>query len=97
MVFVEDGHPPSPVTMYRSSDHGPTWVSEEITLLPDKYGNIPSMQMNESGITLQHGAHKGRLIRPSRFYAEGNDRGVLAESLYERNLHSRWRENRVYQ
>ena len=30
------------------------------------------MHMNEHGISLQHGAHKGRLLRPSRFYGEGN-------------------------
>jgi sialidase-1 len=30
------------------------------------------MHMNEHGITLRHGKHAGRLIRPSRFYGEGN-------------------------
>jgi len=28
--------------------------------------------MNEHGITLRHGPHKGRLIRPSRYYGQGN-------------------------
>jgi len=34
---------------------------------------VPSMHMNEHGITLRHGEHKGRLIRPSRFYAGKNE------------------------
>ena len=32
------------------------------------------MHMNEHGITLRHGKHKGRLIRPSRYYGKKNDR-----------------------
>lgn len=31
------------------------------------------MHMNEHGITLQHDEYKGRLIRPTRYYREGND------------------------
>jgi sialidase-1 len=30
--------------------------------------------MNEHGITLRHGKHKGRLLRPSRWYAGKNER-----------------------
>ncbi len=30
--------------------------------------------MNEHGITLRHGEHKGRLLRPSRWYAGKNER-----------------------
>ena len=30
--------------------------------------------MNESGITLRHGEHAGRLVRPTRWYAGDNDR-----------------------
>ena len=30
------------------------------------------MHMNEHGITLRHGEHKGRIIRPSRWYAGKN-------------------------
>lgn len=74
LVFVEEGHPPSPVTMYRSSDHGLTWTPEEITIKPDENGNIPSMHMNERGITLQYGPYAGRLIRPTRSYGESNSR-----------------------
>ena len=40
----------------------------------DSQGNLPSMHMNEHGITLRHGEHKGRLIRPSRYYGVRNHR-----------------------
>ncbi len=72
LVFVEDEHPPAPLTVYRSQDDGKTWRSDPITIRPDSQGRMPSMHMNEHGITLQHGEHKGRLIRPTRFYGEGN-------------------------
>ena len=35
-------------------------------------GQRPVDAMNEHGITLRHGIHKGRLIRPSRWYAGQN-------------------------
>lgn len=72
LIFCEDGHPPAPITIYRSRDDGRTWQPENPKFIPDSQGNLPSMHMNEHGITLQHGAHKGRLLRPSRFYGEGN-------------------------
>ena len=34
------------------------------------------MHMNEHGITLRHGKFKGRLIRPTRWYAGKNDRSL---------------------
>lgn len=72
LVFVEDEHPPAPLTVYRSQDDGKTWRADPVTIRPDSQGRMPSMHMNEHGITLQHGEHKGRLIRPTRFYGEGN-------------------------
>lgn len=72
LVFVEAQHPPAPITVYRSQDDGKSWQSEASTILPDSEGRMPSMHMNEHGITLQHGAHSGRLIRPSRHYGAGN-------------------------
>ena len=73
-VFVEEGHPPSPLTVYRSTDHGKTWEEDDVTIHPDKNDAVPSMHMNDRGITLRHGEHAGRLLRPSRSYAGGNDR-----------------------
>ena len=73
IAFVEDSHPPSPIHIYVSSDDGITWNKIETKIKPDSKGNAPSMHMNEHGITLRHGKHKGRLIRPSRWYAGKND------------------------
>ena len=74
LVFVEDRHPPAPLTIYRSSDHGKTWTSQEPVIEKDTNGHVPSMHMNDHGITLRHGKHKGRLVRPSRHYGKRNDR-----------------------
>lgn len=72
LVFVEDEHPPAPLTVYRSKDDGVTWTAEKPTIQPNSKGDLPSMHMNEHGITLRHGEHAGRLIRPTRFYGAGN-------------------------
>ncbi|MEM8669704.1 MAG: sialidase family protein [Planctomycetota bacterium] len=74
LAFVEAHHPPADLTVYRSSDDGMTWVASPVTIHPDREGHLPSMHMNEHGITLRHGEHRGRLLRPSRWYAEKNDR-----------------------
>ena len=74
LAFVEDRHPPAPLTVYRSKDDGKTWVEDNVTIKPDAEGRMPSMHMNEHGITLRHGEHKGRLLRPSRWYAGKNER-----------------------
>jgi sialidase-1 len=78
-AFVEEGHPPSPLTVYKSVDHGISWQSHNIEIHPDIKGNIPSMHMNERGITLKYGEHAGRLIRPSRRYGGGNQREYWPE------------------
>ncbi len=74
IAFVEERHPPAPIAVYRSSDSGATWKKQETVIGKDKNGNLPSMHMNEHGITLRHGKHKGRLLRPSRWYAGKNER-----------------------
>ena len=74
LVFVEEGHPPAPLTVYRSSDHGKKWQEEEIIIKPNSLGHIPSMSMNERGITLKSGEYAGRLIRPTRYYEGSNGR-----------------------
>ena len=68
LVFVEDRQPPAPLTVYRSRDDGKTWQTQETTIAQDENGHTPSMHMNEHGITLERSPHKGRLIRPSRYY-----------------------------
>ena len=74
LVFVEDKHPPAPLTVYRSQDDGRTWRAEKVTVRADRNGHVPSMHMNEHGITLWHGKHKGRLLRPARHYGKENSR-----------------------
>ena len=87
LAFVEKGHPPAPLTVYRSRDDGKSWQADKITIHPDKQGHAPSMHMNEHGITLRHGKHKGRLIRPSRWYAGKNDRSKWPEH-YTNSIYS---------
>ena len=72
IAFVEVEHPPSKLKTFRSSDNGKSWKLSQIKILPDKNGKIPSMHMNEHGITLKKGKYKGRLIRPSRYYNAKN-------------------------
>ncbi|MEN8773079.1 MAG: exo-alpha-sialidase [Akkermansiaceae bacterium] len=74
LAFVEEGHPPAKISLYRSSDDGLTWTKEIPVIHPDSKGHHPSMHMNDHGITLRYGKHKGRLIRPSRYYAGKNAR-----------------------
>jgi sialidase-1 len=74
LVFSEEKHPPAPLHVHRSQDQGETWTRQEVRIHADQRGNVPSMCMNERGITLRRGEHAGRLLRPSRWYADGNDR-----------------------
>ena len=68
IAFIEEEHPPSELKTFRSKDNGKSWEPYKIKIIPDKNGIIPSMHMNEHGITLRKGKYKGRLIRPSRYY-----------------------------
>ena len=72
LVFVEDRQPPAPLTLYRSRDDGKSWHPEKPVIKADPNGHIPSMHMNEHGITLSHAPYKGRLIRASRYYGVKN-------------------------
>jgi cyclophilin family peptidyl-prolyl cis-trans isomerase len=75
LAFVEAKHPPAPLSIYRSRDDGQSWqVESDVKLRPDAHGHLPSMHMNEHGITLRHGRHAGRLIRAARYYGRRNDR-----------------------
>ena len=71
-IFVEESHPPAPLLVYQSKDDGKTWKEHKVKIGTDSSGKQPSMHMNEHGITLQHSKYKGRLLRPTRFYGEGN-------------------------
>ncbi|MDP6354079.1 MAG: sialidase family protein [Planctomycetota bacterium] len=79
LAFVEKHHPPAPLTVLVSKDHGKSWSPVEVEIRPDANGNVPSMHMNEHGITLRHGEHAGRLLRASRHYAGRNHRSKWPE------------------
>ncbi len=59
-------------SLWRSRDEGKTWRREEITLKPNPMGHgtpdgVPvQTSCSESGVTLVHGKHKGRLLMPAR-------------------------------
>ncbi|MCU0797493.1 MAG: glycoside hydrolase [Akkermansiaceae bacterium] len=72
LAFMEDAHPPAPLHLYRSKDHGKTWEAQDFTLHPNSFGHTPAMHMNDKGITLRHGRFKGRLLVPSRWYGRTN-------------------------
>ena len=75
ITFVEKGkHPPAPIISYYSNDQGQSWQAREIKIHPDKNGNLPSMHMNEHGLTLKTGQYNGRLLRTTRYYGQGNQR-----------------------
>ena len=63
---------PKAARLYRSADSGKTWATEKIRLKPNAIGHggpegIPaSVGASESGLTLRHGKHKGRLLMPAR-------------------------------
>ena len=80
-AFVGEHHPPTKETVYRSQDNGKSWALVDALIQPDSKGNKPEMHMNEHGITLRHGTHKGRLIRPTRYYGIRDPQGSLISSV----------------
>jgi sialidase-1 len=88
LAFVEEKHPPAPLTVYRSRDDGLTWQVDDVTIHPDQDGNMPSMHMNEHGITLRHGEHRGRLLRASRHYGKGNRPASLFPTHFTNAIYS---------
>lgn len=67
MIFLTALHPAS--FMYKSKDHGKTWVRDKIEFKKDSRGFLPVPNAAcDSGITLKHGPHKGRLLVPSRVF-----------------------------
>ena len=78
---------PPPPTIYRSKDHGKTWQVQETVIHPAKNGDRPTMHMAEHGITLRHGKHKGRLLRPARFYGPADTRKYLP-TMYNTAIYS---------
>lgn len=63
---------PRQAKLLRSEDSGRTWTEEPVTFKPNAIGHgtldgVPiNVAASESGITLSHGKHKGRLVMPCR-------------------------------
>jgi hypothetical protein len=66
----ERGSPPEEFVLWRSKDHGQTWTKEEILQEKDVNGWYSWAGGCETGITLQYGVHKGRLLRATRVFVE---------------------------
>ena len=85
LLFTETGpltpeYPAGTLSVFRSGDDGISWEEQdEITILPNSLGHIPSMHISEHGITLQHGEYAGRLLRATRYYSMGNEQEFWPE------------------
>jgi sialidase-1 len=97
LVFVHQRHPPratvppgAPLNVYRSTDHGRSWEIKDVVIEEDAKGYVPAMHMSEVGITLRHGPHAGRLLRPARVY--GVERGYNT-AIYSDDGGSTWRSS----
>ncbi len=70
---------PGKSMLLRSKDNGETWAREEIVFKANLAGhgtpeNLPvGVSCSESGITLKHGEHKGRLVMPCRIMPPNGD------------------------
>ncbi len=38
LVFTEEKHPPAPLHVFRSTDHGNSWAEQEVVIHPDEKG-----------------------------------------------------------
>ena len=94
IVFTEANHPPAKISTYISKDDGISFKPLEATFGKDSRGNGPDLHMNDNGITLRHGEHSGRLIRPPRCYAGKNDRSLwpkhYTNAIYSDNDGKTW-------
>ena len=63
-----------------STDDGRTWQESAASFEADGEGNDPRLHMAEHGITLEHGSHTGRLLRPARVYgADGYNTALYSD------------------
>ena len=85
LAFTEKHHPPTEDRrLYRSRDAGKTWWREKSFVIHALHrrqdGVVPSLHMDENGITLRHGSRPGRLIRTTSNYMGGNVSGGPADA-----------------
>ena len=97
-LFVDAEHPPrepqeemGPLQVFRSDDDGRTWTEIEVVIHPDDNGYVPAMHMSERGITLRHGEHAGRLLRPARVYGGSASPESYNTAIYSDDGGETWR------
>ena len=96
-IFFHPDHPPrdgttAPRRVFVSSDNGLNWKERtDVVFREDQNGFIPALHMSERGITLRHGGHAGRLIRPARVYQEeGGERKGYNTAIYSDDGGTTW-------
>lgn len=82
-------------SLLRSSDAGRSWTEEAIVIQPNAIGHgspdgVPADgAASESGITLRHGEHRGRLVMPVRIQPpEGSNAQEYWQYNYNTSIHS---------
>jgi len=83
----------TPQWMVRSTDHGKTWKKEPLFIETDVNGNLPRMHMAEHGITLRHGEHSGRLLRPARVHGKSDGYNT---AIYSDNGGKTWHPSKPF-
>jgi sialidase-1 len=74
--------------MWRSKDNGKTWVKEIIERKKDINGWYSWEGGGETGITLNYGEKKGRLIRPTRVFVEYVNKRPVRDYAYSSAIFS---------
>tara|TARA_Y100001934_G_scaffold146106_1_gene175517 strand:- start:16806 stop:18101 length:1296 start_codon:yes stop_codon:yes gene_type:complete len=99
LVFTEAKHPPTDdQRLYRSRDAGKTWQRDKDFVLHALHrrtpGVIPSLHMDENGITLRHGPRPGRLIRSTGNFMgatiSGGPADTFANAIYSDDGGKTW-------
>ena len=83
--------------LWRSADHGKTWTREAIVVKPNPLGHggpgaVPvHTSCSESGVTMQFGPHKGRLLMPARVQPRGRGVRLRGGAVLRRGAVRGWR------
>ena len=96
---------PSDGWLFRSADHGSTWVRENVRIRPNDFGHTPKTEgvgAMQCGITLAFGEHRGRLIMPARIMGPEDSNAVewrpyhYSTAVYSDNGGRFWRTSKPF-